>query len=273
MRRALLVVVVAVLSVGALGAPADAATNSAVVVIDTGNGTRRATITFSESSITGLEALERAGANPVVRGYGGLGGAVCMIDGVGHPADPCFGPRDFWAYYRAPGGAPSWTFSPIGAGATQVRNGDVEGWRWGTGSAPGEPPLLTPSQPPPPGGGGGGSGGAGGGSGAPGSPDDRSGSTPNRPGSDGATSTSPSGAPTDTKPPVVEAERERDRDQDDDEPDAQAAGLTGAGDGDAGSGSGSPVGLLVAAAILVALVATAVIVQRRRRALGADVPT
>ena len=272
MMKRLFAVLVAVLSVGALAAPAEAATNQAVVVIDTGDGTpRRATISFSESSITGIEALERAGANPVVRGYGGLGGAVCMIDGVGHPANPCFGPREFWAYYRAPGGATSWAFSPIGAGAIDVRDGDVEGWRWGTGGAPGESPVPVPPPPAPQGGGGGPSGG--GGSGNPASP--RDGATTNGGGSENPSgSTDATASPHDPQSPQVETERERNRDRNrDDEPDeeAQAAGL--AGSESDGSDSGSPIGVLVAAAILAALVATAVIVQRRRRAPGIDVRT
>ena len=260
MTKRLLVALVAVLSVGALAAPADAATNHAAVVIDTGEGLRRATITFSEPSISGLEALRRAGANPVVKGYGGLGGAVCMIDGVGYPVDPCLADK-FWAYHRAPAGATSWTFSPIGAGSTQVRNGDVEGWRWGTGSSPRQAPALPPPPPPPP-------PGTSGGSGTPASPGGGAAAPRNGPAAEHPNDpTNTTASPGDPNSPEVEAERvrERDRDREDERGDeAQAAGFTG--NDDTGNDSGSPIGVLVAAAILAALVATAVIVQRRRRA-------
>ena len=43
-------------------------------------------ISFS-GTITGIQALQLAGANPVTYGYGGQGAAVCALDGVGHDAD------------------------------------------------------------------------------------------------------------------------------------------------------------------------------------------
>lgn len=152
--------------------------NRAVVVVDTGGSVRKACVLFSEASISGLEALRRAGMSPVVQGFAGEGGAVCALNGVGCPADDscltCQAPS-YWAYHRADGGG-GYAYSSAGAGSTRVTDGDVEGWRWGTGAAP---PLVTvdsvcgaeapPATAPPSGGGSGGSGGsgaAGGGSGS-----------------------------------------------------------------------------------------------------------
>jgi len=48
----------------------------AMVVVETGAATYRQVITFSSDSITGLQALELAGAQPVVYSFAGQGGAV-----------------------------------------------------------------------------------------------------------------------------------------------------------------------------------------------------
>jgi hypothetical protein len=126
--------------------------NEAAVIVETGTGTWRTVIRFAQDSVSGLEALQLAGADPVTYGFGGVGTAVCALHGVGRPAGPnCLGgdgdPR-YWAYFRAPAGATAFQYSPIGAGATRVRDGDVEGWRWGTGQAPAYrslPALATPT--------------------------------------------------------------------------------------------------------------------------------
>lgn len=127
----------------AVVAPA-AADSRAVVVIDTGAGVRSAVVTFG-GEISGLRALELAGADPVTYGYAGQGLAVCALDGVGHEATggECLGTPDdprYWSYWRAPTGASGWSYSRGGAGATVVRDGDVEGWRFGTGQAPRQAP-------------------------------------------------------------------------------------------------------------------------------------
>src|SRR5215207_1147899 len=109
----------------------------AVVVVEPGPGPL--TICF-DGSISGLEALQLAGANPATYGFSGQGAAVCQLYGVGNPADSsCLvGPGgQYWAYYRAAPGASSWTYSRGGASTTTVTDGSVEGWRYGTGGAPG----------------------------------------------------------------------------------------------------------------------------------------
>lgn len=131
--------------VGALvGAPggADADTMHRAAVIVEGDGqVRRIVVEFPEESITGLELLRRAGAEPVVYSYSGIGGAVCRLFGVGRDAGPdCLGGTNgdarYWAYFRATAGATAFRYAAVGGGAATVRDGDVEGWRFGTGAAP-----------------------------------------------------------------------------------------------------------------------------------------
>ncbi|HEY5886925.1 MAG TPA: hypothetical protein VIT24_04310 [Acidimicrobiales bacterium] len=137
-------------------APEAQAVHRAAIVVDTGSGVVSRCVTFSEDSISGITALQRAGLAPVVRSFSGTGGAVCGLNGLGCPADSscltCQAPN-YWAYYRADNGANGFSYSQVGAGSTQVTDGDVEGWRWGSGAAPAfrsfgsicplQPPLTT----------------------------------------------------------------------------------------------------------------------------------
>lgn len=115
--------------------------NRAAVIVETSSGTNRVVIEFTEDSITGIEALRRAGAEPVVYSYSGVGGAVCRLFGVGRDSGAdCLGGTGgdarYWAYFRSASGTSSFKYSNVGAGSTTVRDGDVEGWRFGTGAAP-----------------------------------------------------------------------------------------------------------------------------------------
>ena len=135
-----------------------AAVNRAALVITFEDGRSQSfCIEFTEESITGLELLKRSGLPLVTSGNGGLGSAVCSINGKGcsNPGD-CFckckgGTCAYWAYYHFTNGA--WQSSPLGASAWTVRDGDADGWSWGSGGANGSPdespdcaePTLTPS--------------------------------------------------------------------------------------------------------------------------------
>lgn len=121
--------------------PAYAEASRAVVIVDTGSQVHRVVVSFGGDSISGLQAISLAGANPETVGYGSSGSAVCRLFGVGHPASPqtCLGmPSDqrYWAYFRAPAGSSGFRYSGVGAGGARVSNGDVEGWRFGLGEAP-----------------------------------------------------------------------------------------------------------------------------------------
>ena len=142
-RRALVslsVVVVAIVTLlAAAPAHAGGTAHRVAVVVDLGDEVRTARVTFEGETITGLEALRLAGFDPVARAYGGQGGAVCSVCGRGCSADStCLtcGGANYWAYFRAVAGASSYTYSSVGAGSTQVHDGDVEAWKWGPGVAP-----------------------------------------------------------------------------------------------------------------------------------------
>ncbi|HEU5309360.1 MAG TPA: hypothetical protein VFW97_18695 [Acidimicrobiia bacterium] len=142
---------------------AQGCTSRAVVVVEPGPGA--VSICF-DGAISGLDALQLAGANPVTYGFAGQGAAVCQLYGVGNPADSsCLvgSGGQYWAYYRAAPGAGGWTYSRAGASTTTVTDGSVEGWRYGTGGAPGfvsfcavvgcgpaptDPPPVTQAPPP-----------------------------------------------------------------------------------------------------------------------------
>lgn len=262
-----------------------AAANSAVVVVDTGAGHRSVTVTFTSSSISGLEALELAGANPVVRAYG-PGLAVCQLDGVGHTQQHCLGtPSDarYWVYFRAAAGSGAWTYSSTGAGQTTVKHGDWEGWRFGTGQKPAvNPPTPKPPPTAPPSGGGGGGGttpgGGAPGGGAPGAVDPGG---PGGSGGGGADGGSGAGAGLDGVDGEAADDTEADGAVDDsdagegddtdvngDDEDAQVAGAFVEG-GTSGSDGGSPLGLVAVLALTAALVTAAVVTWRRRLSMRA----
>lgn len=112
----------------------------AAVIIDTGQGApKTACITFRGDTISGAQALELANAQPVYQSFAGTGRAVCALCGVGCPAgDTCLtcAGSTFWNYFHAKSGATSFTLSGVGASSSEVRDGDVEGWRFGVGQKP-----------------------------------------------------------------------------------------------------------------------------------------
>ncbi|HUF83364.1 MAG TPA: hypothetical protein VMQ81_02115 [Acidimicrobiia bacterium] len=277
MRRLLLAVVAVAALTATATSPAPAAPehrggSRAVVIVDTGGGARRTVITFS-GSISGLGALQAAGANPETIDYGGsLGQAVCKLYGVGDNPDPSSCP-DGWRYYRATGGAGGWSYSGAGPSNTTVRDGDVEGWGYNTtppfssfcsvaGCAPPPPP------PPAPGGGSGGTGSGGTGSGG-GSGGGTSGGTggggiippvPIPPELAGTTTTVPGATTPESDaegagdPTKAEKKEKRDKDRE------LATELTS----DSGGG-GPPASLLLFLVILAALVAGTLLARRARR--------
>jgi len=102
-------------------------------------------VTFEGESITGADLLRRSGLPVVLSVFGGMGEAVCAIDGEGCPAEDCFcqckgGACAYWTYsHLQPDG--TWSISVVGAGAWRLRDGDVDGWVWGDGSV--TPPSLS----------------------------------------------------------------------------------------------------------------------------------
>ena len=101
-------------------------------------------ITFT-GEISGLRALELSGLDIITATFS-WGQALCAIERVGCPADPCFCPDGvFWgnSYW----GDGTWTGYPIGAADTVIsKTGAVDGWRWGTGDPPAPAPDVQAAQ-------------------------------------------------------------------------------------------------------------------------------
>jgi hypothetical protein len=281
--RAMRIVLVAVVglacasigSVARADVTAQGCSAQAVVVVEPGPGA--VSICF-DGSISGIEALQLAGANPVTYGFSGQGAAVCQLYGVGNSADSncLIGPGgQYWAYYRAAPGASGWTYSRAGASTTTVTDGSVEGWRYGTGGAPGfvsfcsvvscappptDPPPATEATPPVTGAPSGpavtaapsattrpGSTSSGGGSGK--GTDDAKADAGK--GGDGTSATSTTGK-SGERSGTTKSRRSGD---------VEVAAGPGTGGGD----SGSPLGVIVAVAALAAVAGVAVWLGRRRR--------
>jgi hypothetical protein len=248
-------------------------TTTAVVVIDNGSSVRSAVIDVG-SGVTGLAALESV-ASVATYGFTGNGAAVCAIDGVGNPADSsCLeGPGGaYWTYWHASYGFNSWKYSGAGAGSFVVHGGDLEGWRYEAGSQAPRASAdfctyvtcttpTTEAPPPVP---------------APPAPAGDQGSTsspaPANPGGASTSSTAPGSAPTG---PASSGESPS--------PATGASSATATTTSPPGAGArngvkveaaaarahddtGSPVGVVVAAGLLIATVAGAIWLRRRARA-------
>jgi hypothetical protein len=102
-------------------------------------------VSFSEPEITGTDLLQRSGLDLEIAPFGGLGLAICRLDGEGCPASNCFcqsysSPARYWRYYRlAPDG--SWISVAVGPSARKIHDGDVDGWDWSGGDRP--PPFTS----------------------------------------------------------------------------------------------------------------------------------
>ena len=156
-RRAVAALAVAALSftvVATSPRPAVAATSTAVVVVDYQGSVHTSVISFG-GSVSGLTALQLAGANPVTLDYGPpLNHAVCQLYAQGDAPSPSSCPGG-WVYFRSTGS--SWSKSGAGASNTSVGDGDVQGWKYG-GGAPGSSASFCdhvscappPADPPPP---------------------------------------------------------------------------------------------------------------------------
>ncbi len=131
--------VVALIAAPSQGQASASAPHRAAVVVDLGDGhVKVGCVSFTEDHLSGLEALDRASMAPVAQTYGGQGSAVCALCGKGCTAGStcltCKAPN-YWAYYH------DGIYSSAGAGQSQVRDGDIEGWKWGKGERPAQVPF------------------------------------------------------------------------------------------------------------------------------------
>jgi hypothetical protein len=127
--------------------PARAAVNHAGVVVREGDGALTyAYVAFPEPQIDGVALLKRTGLPVVTVGFGGLGEGVCRIGPDGCAVAECrrnlcqTGRADapYWQYFRQQTEG-DWRALTLGASATTVRDGNIDGWSWTAG-----PALLPP---------------------------------------------------------------------------------------------------------------------------------
>ncbi len=131
-----------------VGLAADSLHYAGVVVYHGDGRTTYALVAFPEETISGIELLRRSGVDLVTVSFGGLGEGVCQIDGEGCQPGECRrrlcqtgDPNSpFWHYVRqtAPG---EWSVASLGASATKVHDGDIDGWVWASSVPP--LPALT----------------------------------------------------------------------------------------------------------------------------------
>lgn len=92
-------------------------------------------VSFTESTLTGLQLLERSGLAIQTATNPNQGTAVCKISEVGSPSSDCFGGMpNYWSYWQL--GTNGWDYSVTGADQAQVTDGGVNAWTWGTGNPP-----------------------------------------------------------------------------------------------------------------------------------------
>jgi len=121
---------------GAAPACAAATGPHAALVIDTGAGAHAFCIALDAASVSGIHLIELAGTQDHLSyGFGSGGQAVCRLAGVGPHGDDCFADYpDYWGYWHGDGRG-GWTWSSSGAASTQVGDGTLDAWVWGSGDS------------------------------------------------------------------------------------------------------------------------------------------
>ena len=108
----------------------------AALVVDTGKDVYELCVELNKPSVSGIDFIELAHEqHDLDRQYGYGGKAVCRLANVPkeEPSEECFEDRaSFWGYWRADESG-RWVWSGTGAAGSEVRDGDVEGWAYGTG--------------------------------------------------------------------------------------------------------------------------------------------
>jgi hypothetical protein len=113
------------------------------IVVDYGDGrVSYALVPFDDEGISGMDLLHRSGLALLTVDFGGIGEGVCQIEETGCEPGPCrarlcqTGDPDsaFWQYLEGDDGG-NWAFAALGASASTVDDGDVDGWYW-TGTTP-----------------------------------------------------------------------------------------------------------------------------------------
>jgi hypothetical protein len=92
-------------------------------------------VSFTGNTISGLDLLQRSGLVIETATNPTQGTAVCKIGNVGDASNDCFGSMpNYWSYWQL--GENGWGYSAVGADQSQVVDGGVYAWNWGTGDPP-----------------------------------------------------------------------------------------------------------------------------------------
>jgi hypothetical protein len=110
-------------------------------------------VAFAGASLSGEQVLKQSGIPYQTVSFGGIGLAVCQVDGEPAEFPPsCWTTTSpFWTLFVARKGA-SWTPSSLGISAQVFRDGDSEGLRFEAQTAPVAPTIYgncTTATPPP----------------------------------------------------------------------------------------------------------------------------
>lgn len=142
MSRRIIATTALVVAFIGFGTAAQAASRAGLVIVH-GDGRRvERIVTFDQAKLTGTGLLRLSGlSNSIVNAAAGQ--AVYMIDGEGDPNGWVTkdGRNYYWSYFRLVKG--KWVYSPVGAGLTTVKNGDVDAWVWQYYGQNATPPVLT----------------------------------------------------------------------------------------------------------------------------------
>ena len=128
-----------VAAVGSGPAAAHEGPHRAGLVVRHGDGRLTyAYVVFPEEELRGIELLRRSGLPLVTVGFGGLGEAVCALEGEGCSVGECrknlcqsAPDAPYWqpCSQAAPG---EWRVWRLGASAAKIGDGEVYGWAWGS---------------------------------------------------------------------------------------------------------------------------------------------
>ena len=154
--RLLILLALLLLLMGWEGSRAQSVSRAGLVVQFGDGNVVTACVQFTSETVTGADLLRLSGMDVIMDPNSGFGEAICKItvgdfsDGCDFPLEACFcqcrgADCEYWAYYHLKGNA--WEYSQLGASNWLVKDGDVEGWAWGSGSFGGgsfdvEPPVI-----------------------------------------------------------------------------------------------------------------------------------
>jgi hypothetical protein len=136
------------------GAPVPTNAGRAALVLRGPDGdVQQACVLLRGSRTNGEQLLLDSGWEVSLDATNPMGSIVCSIEGQGcrFPAEDCFcqcgslGSCSYWAYFIS-GADGAWTYSPLGARAQPVQDGDLHAWVWvsGTSAEPGAQQALLP---------------------------------------------------------------------------------------------------------------------------------